>query len=143
MRNYSFQGKEVSPEEMAKLVLENAQEHQWFDDEPPAAVDGNLPFDDSDISALRQARMKVGDDLGYLASSLPTPDEFPVWPDLLGLHRDLRKARTIDANVTQGNILGLVDTRLETFEKAQKLVVFFDDRAALKAKARWNTSAMD
>jgi hypothetical protein len=45
MRNYSFQGKEISPEEMAKLVLENAKEHQWFDDEPTAAVDGQSPFE--------------------------------------------------------------------------------------------------
>ena len=134
MSNYSFQGKEVSPEEMAKLVLEKVQEHQWFDDEPAAAVEGKLPFDDTDINALRQARLKVGGDLGYLASSLPAPDEFPAWADLLALHFDLRKARAIDANVTQGNILGLVDTRLETFEKAQKLVVLLDDRAALKAK---------
>ena len=36
MQNYSFQGKEVSPEEMAKLVLEQVEEHQWLDDEPPA-----------------------------------------------------------------------------------------------------------
>jgi hypothetical protein len=78
MRNYSFQGKEISPEEMAKLVLENAKEHQWFDDEPPAAVDGQSPFDGTDISALRQARLKVGVDVGYFGSSLD-PSEFPGW----------------------------------------------------------------
>ena len=71
MRNHSFQGKEISPEEMAKLVLENAKEHQWFDDEPPAAVDGQLPFDGADIRALRQARLRVGGDLGRFGSSLP------------------------------------------------------------------------
>ena len=42
MQNYSFQGKEVSPEEMAKLVLEQVEEHQWLDDEPPATKDGKL-----------------------------------------------------------------------------------------------------
>jgi putative protein kinase ArgK-like GTPase of G3E family len=35
MRNYTFMGRSVSPEEMAKDVLEHAQLHQWFDDEPP------------------------------------------------------------------------------------------------------------
>ena len=134
MRNYSFQGKDVSPEEMAKLVLEHADEHQWFDDEPPASKDGQLPFDDADISTLRQARIKAGDDIIYLGSSLPAPDEFPSWVDLLGLHRDLVKARAIDANVTQGSVLGLVDSRLETFERAQQLVTFLDARLALKAK---------
>ena len=38
MRNYSFQGKEVMPEEMAKASLDQAEEHQWFDDEPPEAT---------------------------------------------------------------------------------------------------------
>lgn len=134
MRNYAFQGKEVSPEEMAKLVLEHAEEHQWFDDEPPSTKDGKLPFDDADISALRQARIKVGDDLPYLASSLPAPDEFPSWSDLLGLHRDLIKARAIDANVTQGSILALVDSQFETFEKARSLGTFIDDRTMLAEK---------
>lgn len=134
MRNYAFQGKEVSPEGMAKLVLEHAEEHQWFDDEPPLTKDGKLPFDDADVSALRQARLKVGEDLPYLASTLPAPDEFPAWTDLVGLHRDLIKARGIDANVTQGSILALVDSRLETFERAQNLGAFIDDRALLAAK---------
>ena len=32
MRNYTFQGQEVTPEEMAKLVLSQVDEHQWIDD---------------------------------------------------------------------------------------------------------------
>jgi very-short-patch-repair endonuclease/Cdc6-like AAA superfamily ATPase len=134
MRNYTFQGREVTPEEMAKLVLEQAEEHEWFDDEPPATKDGKLGFDDSDISALRQARLKVGTDLGYLNSSLPAPDEFPTWQDLVGLHRDLIKARAIEANVTEGSVLALVDSQFETFEKAQNLVLFLDERDAIKTK---------
>ena len=96
--------------------------------------DGKLPFDDDDINALRQARMRVGDDIRYVGCSLPAPDEFPAWVDLLGLHRDLVQAKSIDASVTQGGVLALVDSRLETFEKAQALVKFLDDRLALKAK---------
>ena len=134
MRNYPFQGKEVSPEEMAKLVLENAEEHQWFDDEPPATDDGKLSIEDSDINTLRQARLKVGEDIGYLGCSLPAPDEFPAWPDLLGLHRDLVKVQAIETNVDDGSVIGLADSRLETFEKAQKLVTFLDDRLALEVK---------
>jgi len=134
MRNYSFQGREVIPEEMAKLVLKDADSHEWFDDEPPATKDSVLPFDDPAVSALRQARMKVAEDLVYLGCSLPAPDDFPAWADLLGLHRDLVKAKSIDASVMQGSTLPLVDSRLETFEKAQALVKFLEDRMALKAK---------
>ena len=134
MQRCQFQDREVMPEEMAKLVLEDAQAHEWFDDEPPATKDGVLPFDDVAVVALRRARMVVGADLAYLGCSLPTAAAFPVWADLLGLHRDLVKAKSIEASVTQGDILALVDSRLETFEKAQALVKFLEDRMALKAK---------
>ena len=134
MQRCQFQGREVMPEEMAKLVLQDAQAHEWFDDEPPATKDGALPFDDAAVVALRRARMAVGTDLAYLGCSLPAPEAFPVWADLLGLHRDLVKAKSIEASVTQGDILALLDSRLETFEKAQALVKFLEDRMALKAK---------
>lgn len=134
MQRCQFQGREVMPEEMARLVLQDAQAHEWFDDEPPATKDALLPFDDAALVALRRARMAVGSDLGYLGCSLPAADAFPVWADLLGLHRDLVKAKSIEASVTQGDILALVDSRLETFEKAQALVTFLEARMALKAK---------
>ncbi|MEZ5485727.1 MAG: AAA domain-containing protein [Lysobacteraceae bacterium] len=134
MQSYPFQGREVTPEELAKVVLEQAEAHQWFDDEPPPTKDGTPPFDDAAINALRRARMTVGEDLPYLGCTLPSPEAFPVWADMLGLHRDLVKAKSIDASVTQGAVLALVDSRLETFEKAQALVKFLGDRVSLKAK---------
>jgi very-short-patch-repair endonuclease len=134
MQSYAFQGREVTPEEMAKLVLEQADAHQWFDDEPPSTGDGVLPFDENAVNALRRARMTVSDDLGYVGGTLPALDDFPVWSDILGLHRDLVQAKAIDASVTQGRHFALVDSRLETFEKAQTLAKFLDDRMALKVK---------
>ncbi len=134
MQSYPFRGREVTPEELAKVVLEHAEAHQWLDDEPPAAKDGALPFDDAAVNALRRARMTVGEDLPYLGCTLPAPDDFPVWADMLGLHRDLIKAKSIDASVNQGAILALVDSRVETFEAAQALSKFLEDRLALKAK---------
>ena len=134
MQKCQFQGREVMPEEMAKLVLQDAQAHEWFDDEPPATRDGVLPFDDAALTALRRARMLVGADLGYLGCSLPAPETFPVWADMLGLHRDFVKAKAIEASVAQGDILALVDSRLETFERAQALVKFLENRMELKAK---------
>lgn len=132
MRNYAFQGRQVPPEEMAKLVLAQADDHQWFNDAPPPTNDGMLPFDESDISALRQARLKVGKDLGYLNSVLPAPEDFPAWSDLVGLHRDLIKASAIEANVSQGSLLALVDAWVETFEKAQNLIAFLDERQEIR-----------
>jgi very-short-patch-repair endonuclease len=134
MQSYPFQGREVTPEELAKVVIEHAEAHQWFDDEPPQTKDGTLPFDDVAINALRRVRMTVGEDLPYLGCSVPLPEAFPAWADMLGLHRDLVKAKSIDASVNQGAILALLDSRFETFEKAQALVTFLEDRMTLKAE---------
>lgn len=134
MKRYRFQGREMLPAAMAKHVLEDAQAHEWFDDEPPATTDGLPPFDDAEITALLHARMTAGSDLRYLGCSLPGADSFPLWADLLGLHRDLIAAKSIEANVTQGNLLALLDARPTTFEKALALVKFLEDRMALKSK---------
>ncbi len=109
---------------MAKLVLQQAEVHEWFDDEPPESKDGALPFDDEAVASLRRSRMAVREDLAYLMHSLPNPDQFPAWADLLALHRDLVKARSIDARVTEGAIYPLADMRMETFEKTQELAQF-------------------
>ncbi len=131
MKSYSFQGREVTPEEMAKSVIQNAPAHEWLDDEPPPIADGMLPFDDAAIAALRRGRLAAGADLSYLDIPLPAPEGFPSWPDLRALHVDLVKAREIDESVSEGNIFGLVDSRLETFEKGQALVKFLEDRRSL------------
>lgn len=134
MKKIMYNGREVSPEELAKVVLEHADEHQWFDDSPPPITVAELPFGEPDINALRTARMTVRDDLPYAGVSLPTADSFPPWSDLLGVHRDLLQARAIDVSVTQGDYYRLANTRLETFEKAQLFVKFLEERKALRAK---------
>jgi len=134
MRTYTFQGREVLPEEMAKLVIAQAADHQWLDDDLPTDDGTTLPFDESDIRALRQARLKVGDSLGYLHCSLPVKDDFPAWSNLLDLHRDLVKARAIDSELSQGTILSLSDSTFETFEKAKELIAFLDRRITLAQK---------
>jgi hypothetical protein len=134
MRSYVFQGQEVSPEEMAKMVMAQADEHQWLDDDLPEQEDGRLPFNESDISALRLGRLKVGRDLLYLKCSVPAADDFPPWEVLAELHRDLERSKAIDAELVVGAVLKLKDSTLETFEGAKRLMDFLDSRLALQKK---------
>lgn len=100
---------------------------------PQIRKQAGLPVPDGDIDALRTARRQVGEDLVYLGCALPSTDAFPGWPDLLGLHRDIVQARAVDAKVQRGAILALVDSQLETFENAQSLLRFLEERIALTA----------
>jgi very-short-patch-repair endonuclease len=133
MRNYTFQGQEVSPEDIAKLVLSQADQHQWMDDDLPSdEFEATLSFDETAINALRQARIKVGASVAYLDCSLPVADDFPAWSNLLELHRDLIRARTIEKDLAVGTVLNLADSTYETFEKAKELIGFLDRRQELK-----------
>lgn len=135
MREYKFQGCSLSPEEIAKLVLQQADEHQWMDDDIPEHKGESFKFSEGDISALRQARARVGPDLGaYLGASLPANEDLPAWAELVVLHRDIVGAKTIDTYVGEGSVLPLIDARYETFNQAQSLLDFLDHYTALKTK---------
>jgi len=126
MRTYEFRGKSVSPEEIARLVLEQADLHQWFDDDQPESK--NLTLTDEDIISLRQARKLVGSDIQYVGKTIPKADCFPSWIDLLALHRDLIRSKTIEAEVEKGAVLSLIDSTLDTFTNANQLYDFLEQR---------------
>ncbi len=130
MKRYTFQGREASPEELAKFVMENSDSYSWLEDEI-SSKNGSLKFTDSDIQSVRQARCNVATDIVYIDCNLPSPDSFPAWPTVLALHKDLVKAKEIEAGVVLGNIIGLSDSTPETFEEADKFVDFLTDRAEL------------
>ena len=132
---YSFQGREVSPEELAKFVMENFDSYSWLEDEINSK-NINPKFNDGDIHSIRQARRNVAADIVYLDCHLPSPDSFPTWPTVLALHKDLIKAKEIEAGVVLGNIIRLSDSTPETFEEASKFANFLADRAELLAEIR-------
>ena len=135
MRKYTFQGREVLPEDIAKIVISQADQHQWMDDDLPSdEFESTLPFDEAAISILRRARIKVGPTITYLGCSLPVTDDFPAWASILELHRDLIRARMIEKDLAVGAVLNLADSTYETFEKAKELIGFLARRQELKQK---------
>jgi very-short-patch-repair endonuclease len=134
MRNYTFQGREVTPEGMAKLVVAQADEHEWLDDDLREQDDSCLPFNEGDVSAIRQARLKVAEDLVYLNHSVPSPNEFPGWGDLTELHRDLGRSKAIESDIALGVVLNFKDSTFATLESAKSLMAFLDERLTFKRK---------
>ena len=134
MRTYKFHGREVSPEEMAKMVMAHADEHDWLDDDLPEHKDEVLPFSEADIAGLRRARAEVGPDISYLEASLPPNDDLPSWSDLAVLNRDILKSKSIDLSVEDGAVLPLIDSKYETFALARSLLEFLDNYKAKKVR---------
>lgn len=132
MQHYPFRGRELSPEELAKFVLENVARFEWMDDELEFKTSSNLTFGDEDIVSLRKSRLQVGVDITYLGYSLPVSDNFPRWQDVLAAHKDLVRAKEIEHEVSRGLVLGLADSTSETFDRAKILAVCLADRQTLK-----------
>jgi very-short-patch-repair endonuclease len=121
LQSIAFQGRDMLPETLARLVLDEEDKHQWLTDVLDWNTQRDPKFSTSDISALRDARRRVGTDLGYLTAVLPATDAFPAPESLLALHQDLCRAREIQSKVAAGEFLSLRDTSAPTYEQALKL----------------------
>ncbi|MFO1319023.1 MAG: AAA domain-containing protein [Burkholderiales bacterium] len=134
MRSYTYHGRTLSPEELARTVIDGSVSYEWFDDLPSSEPSTPPGFDDDAVNSVRRARMAVGDDLRYVGCRLPSTDSLPSWEDVLALHRDVVKAKAIEGSVASGATLPLMDSRTETFERARSLLTFLEERIALKAR---------
>jgi very-short-patch-repair endonuclease len=134
MRSYGYQGREMTPGELAKAVLEQAEPHGWFDDEPGPSGDSKLPFDEKAIQELRQARMKVGQDIARMGETWPRREAFPDRDEVLRLHRHRLAEGLFRAGIREGRVWALRGTSEHPFEKAQVLLDLLEQRATLKAK---------
>jgi very-short-patch-repair endonuclease len=109
----------VSPEALARRVAAQAERHGWLGDPLPA--DATPQFGDAELSALRNARLRLGPDLVYLQHSPPPPDALLPEPQLMALHRDLARIESISARVAAGELLRIVDAAPATLEAAARL----------------------
>jgi very-short-patch-repair endonuclease len=130
MKRYPFQGKDVTPEDLAKFVLTNSESYSWLDDDISVKLN-DLKFTDSDISSLRKSRIAVGSDLSYLNCNIPLVDDFPVWASILAVHKDLVKTKIIEARIGHGDLLSLVDSTHETYVKAGEFAEFLTQRTEI------------
>ncbi|MDI1258262.1 AAA domain-containing protein [Aquabacterium sp.] len=122
MQKYVYQGQEVTPEDLAKLVMSRMDDFQWFDDELPEHGSQTPPLTDDDIALLRKARIHALADLGYIGTALPLAADLPTWEPLSALHKDIVRAKTIEEQVAKGVVHALKDSSFETFEQANQLL---------------------
>ena len=116
-----FQGREVLPDQLAKQVLEQADEHGWFDDKLMTPPGTPVPLGDDAIRELRTARIEAAERLRHLHDRLPAADSLPGWTTLHDVHRALTRARALDKQVQMGDVLPLADHAPSTYDQAREL----------------------
>ena len=123
----------VLPMELAKRVVEGYSRYRWFQDRPDA--DATPRFDDADIARLREARKKLGADLTYLQTSLPSPSDLPDAAVVAAIHDDLLSADAIASKSRSGELPPLSLTMENGLARAEALVNVLDGLiAAVEAR---------
>lgn len=94
----------LKPAEMARCVVEQAAQHQWFPDALNSSPAHEPVFSPDDINDLRVARCKVGADLICLSAVLPEPALIPAAAEIGELHRSLIEMETITGTLDDHSI---------------------------------------
>ena len=108
----------LTPVEAAEEVALNRNELAWFPDVLNIEDHHKPQFGNADISALREARLKVGGDLDYLGKRIPLIADFPETRKLLQVHQDLSRLSDLKAQESDGMVPSLVSTASETVQAA-------------------------
>ena len=85
----------LKPAEMARCVVEMAATYQWFPDALDSRAAHEPSFSHDDINGLREARVRTGADLIYLATPLPDAASIPTASEAGEFHRSLIEMETI------------------------------------------------
>jgi very-short-patch-repair endonuclease len=121
LRKVKFGEREVLPEELARIVVEQEEQHQWMPDElSDQMVDPGIT--DADIQCVRKARVALRNDLSYLGADLPVADSFGEPSTVAQLHEALRRASEIGRKLQQAGGPRLVGSQPEVMTEAETLL---------------------
>jgi len=111
-------GESLTPVEVAEDVAVNRNEVAWFPDVLTVDASHKPQFGNTEVSALREARLVVGPDLLYLNKRVPQTGDFPETGKLLQVHQDLSRLSELKAQESDGVVPSLVSTTPETVKAA-------------------------
>lgn len=137
-----IEGASYRAEELAKLVVEGAPQYAWFDDELSLDAQHVPPLSTEESVLLREDRRRLGDDLVYLASELPSPDELPLPAEIAQLHTHLCKLKSLDEATQTGEIPPLRAITPDVLQSARDLLARLGDaqselRALSQVEGEW------
>lgn len=94
--------------------------YSWFMDRPDTTSWDELPFGEEDIARLRDARLRLGEDLRHLGKTLP-PDTLPSSADVRDWHDDLHMAARIAERINAGEVRRFAQTDESAVRRAESV----------------------
>ncbi|MDB6159357.1 MAG: hypothetical protein JWO04_3063 [Gammaproteobacteria bacterium] len=121
LADINVDGVLMRAQKLAQLVVGGATWHSWFDDEVSLEPEHAPPLTDDEAGRLRDARRRLGADLVYANSRIPSVDELPTPVEVGELHELLSKIKEIEDAVANGQVLPLAATTPDVLEAARAL----------------------
>lgn len=131
LSDLAVDGVAMRAQKLAELVVAGREQHGWFEDVVTLVPENEPPLSGEEAGQLREARRKLGADLVYASTRVPSADALPQARDVAGLHQVLSKMKEIEAQVTNGDLLPLKAVTPTVLEAARELVSRIDEAAAL------------
>jgi very-short-patch-repair endonuclease len=124
-------GIEMRAQKMAELVLTGSEKHAWFDDELSLDAANAPPLSGAEAAQLREARRRLGNDLVYASSRIPSSTALLPAADVGRLHEVLVDMHAIEASEAKGGLLSLRAATPEVLTDARKLLAQVEAAATL------------
>ena len=115
-------GVQMRAQKMAELVMSGAARHAWFDDVLSLDPANTPPLSATEAARLREARRRLGKDLVYAATRIPSSSALLPVADVGRLHDVLVGMREIEAAEARGGLLALRAATPEVLDLARKLL---------------------
>jgi very-short-patch-repair endonuclease len=120
-------GIPMRAQKLAELVVTGQELHGWFDDTVCLSPENAPPFSDSDAGHLRDILRKLGSDIIYSQSRIPSADSLPTVSELTALHELLVQRERIEANVESVELITLRTFTPRTLEYARKMLALTEE----------------
>jgi very-short-patch-repair endonuclease len=133
LADINVDGVPMRAQKLAQLVVSGAAQHSWFDDEVTLAPEHAPPLSEDEAGRLREARRRLGADLVYAHSRIPSVDELPSAVEVGALHELLSRIREIEDEVANGRVLPLTATTPSVLDSARDLFRQVQEAMALVA----------
>ena len=118
-----LQGQSIDPQDAAREVLHNVGRYEWIPDALGVGPQFSPQFDDSDIERLREARTRLGADIEYVGSELPSPDDLPDAIELVKAHDQLLRFARLNEESRANDLPWPADADAQALVAARELAL--------------------
>jgi very-short-patch-repair endonuclease len=124
-------GTPMRAQKLAEDIVSGREKYGWFDDALSLSQKHAPPLSEDEAGKLREARRKLGNDLVYVAASIPSADDLPLTATIADLHNVFVKKKDIENEVARGEVLSLKTSSPEILKIAHELLVKIGEAKAL------------